>query len=133
LGCGKDVLNAGAHNVDDVLTQLTKDDLFDGKFTTILESAERHKEITWKPDYSHLQTEIFFMAVLDQIVQDGLELYLEDAVDDVRAVGGVLTRLQSFSYLRPLGVAGDCDEDGGAANLHHHGHRFLVQLGIVTR
>jgi hypothetical protein len=46
LGCGKDVLNAGAHNVDDVLTQLTKDDLFDGKFTTISESAERHKEIT---------------------------------------------------------------------------------------
>jgi hypothetical protein len=57
LGCGKDVLNAGAHNVEDVLTQLTKDDLFDGKFTTISESAERHKEITWKPDYSHLQTE----------------------------------------------------------------------------
>jgi hypothetical protein len=57
LGCGKDVVDAGAHNVDDVMTQLTKDDLFDRTFTTISERAERHKEITWKPDYSHLQTE----------------------------------------------------------------------------
>jgi hypothetical protein len=43
----------------------------------------------------------FTVAVLDQVVQDSLQLHLEDAVDNVRAVGGVLTRLQSYRYLCP--------------------------------
>jgi hypothetical protein len=52
LGCGKDVVDAG---VKDVMTLLTKDELFDGKITATAESAEKLKEITWKPDYKPLK------------------------------------------------------------------------------
>jgi hypothetical protein len=48
LGSGKDVVDPA--NKDS--GNLTQKALFDGTFTTISESAEKHKEITWKPDYT---------------------------------------------------------------------------------
>jgi hypothetical protein len=48
LGSGKDVVDPANKDFEN----LTQKALFDGTFTTISESAEKHKEITWKPDYT---------------------------------------------------------------------------------
>jgi hypothetical protein len=48
LGCGQPVVDPANKDVKN----LTQKSLFDGTFTIISESSEKHKEITWKPDYT---------------------------------------------------------------------------------
>ena len=56
LGSGKDVSGAPdlRHNL---MKHLTQENIFDGEISAIAESAEKHKVIDWKPDYSSLKVD----------------------------------------------------------------------------
>jgi hypothetical protein len=59
---------------------LTQKELFDGTISTLSESAERHKEITWKFDYKSLKIDGHEKPHIDKV--QGFYGFLEVLLDE---------------------------------------------------